>query len=63
MKTLNAGRSRGTILFSAQQFKSTVDYALYESTGLHITAKVGLSELSSTPYNIIDKDTKIILLD
>jgi uncharacterized protein len=55
MKTLNAGRSRGTILFSAQQFKNTVDYALHESTGLHITAKVGLSELSSTAYNIIDR--------
>jgi hypothetical protein len=37
----------------------TVDYALHESTGLQITAKVGLSELSSTPYNIIDKDTKM----
>ena len=55
MKTLNAGRSRGTILFSAQQFKSTVGYALHESTGLYVTAKVGLSELSSTAYNIIDR--------
>jgi DNA helicase HerA-like ATPase len=59
MKTLVTGRSRGTILFSAQQFKSTVDYALHENTGMHITAKVGLSELSTAPYNIIDESTKM----
>lgn len=59
MKTLITGRSRGTILFSAQQFKSTVDYALHESTGMHITGKVGLSELSTAPYNMIDESTKM----
>ena len=59
MKTIIAGRSRGTILFSAQQFKSTVDYALHENTGLHMTAKVGLSELSTVPYNMIDESTKM----
>ncbi len=59
MKTIIAGRSRHTILFSAQQFKSAVDYSLHENTGLHITAKVGLSELSSMPYNIIDQSTKM----
>jgi uncharacterized protein len=59
MKTIIAGRSRHTILFSAQQFKSTVDYSLHENTGMHITAKVGLSELSSMPYNIIDQSTKM----
>jgi DNA helicase HerA-like ATPase len=62
MKTLIAGRSRGTILFSAQQFKSTVDYALHENTGMHITAKVGLSELSTAPYNIIDESTKMNIM-
>ena len=59
MKTIIAGRCRYTILFSAQQFKSAVDYSLHENTGLHITAKVGLSELSSMPYNIIDQSTKM----
>jgi hypothetical protein len=58
MKTIIAGRSRHTILFSAQQFKSTVDYSLHENTGMHIIAKVGLSELSSMVYNIIDESTK-----
>ena len=58
VKTVIAGRSRGTILFSAQQFKSTVDPSLHESTGMHIIAKVGLSELSTAPYNMIDESTK-----
>ena len=62
MKTLITGRSRGTILFSAQQFKSTVDYALHENTGMHIIAKAGLSELSTAPYNIIDESTKMNIL-
>lgn len=42
MKSLIGGRTRGTILFSAQQFKSTVDYALHENTGTQIIAKLGL---------------------
>ena len=59
MRTLIAGISRGTILFSAQQFKSTTDYRLHENTGLHITAKLGLSELSTDPYSMLDESTKM----
>lgn len=59
MKTVIAGKSRNTILFSAQQFKSEVDYTLHENTGLHITAKLGTSELSTKPYNMIDESTKM----
>jgi DNA helicase HerA-like ATPase len=59
MKTIIAGKSRNTILFSAQQFKSEVDYTLHENTGLHITAKLGTSELSTKPYDIIDESTKM----
>ena len=58
MRTLIAGGARETILFSAQQFKSATDYRLQENTGLHITAKVGLSELSTQPYSILDESTK-----
>jgi DNA helicase HerA-like ATPase len=58
MKTVIAGGSRLTILFSAQQFKSGTDYRLQENTGLHITAKIGLSELYSRPYSMLDKSTK-----
>jgi uncharacterized protein len=59
MKTVIAGKSRGTILFSAQQFKSAVDNALHENTGMHIFAKLGFSELSSTAYNMIDETTRM----
>jgi uncharacterized protein len=58
MRTVIAGRTRGTVLFSAQQFKNTTDYRLHENTGLHITAKLGLSELSTDPYSMLDEGTK-----
>jgi uncharacterized protein len=58
MRTLVAGKSRDTVLFSAQQFKSTVDAALHENTGMHMFAKLGTSELSTPPYGMIDKNTK-----
>jgi uncharacterized protein len=58
MRTVTAGRTRGTILFSAQQFKSATDYRLHENTDLHITAKLGLSELSKEPYSMLDESTK-----
>jgi DNA helicase HerA-like ATPase len=58
MRTLIAGRSRRTILFSAQQFKSATDYRLHENIGLQVTAKLGLSELSSAPYSMLDESTK-----
>jgi len=58
MKSLIGGRSRGTILFSAQQFKSTVDQALHENTGTHVIGKLGISELATFPYNSIDEHTK-----
>ena len=59
MRTVIAGRTRGTILFSAQQFKSATDYRLQENTDLHITAKLGLSELSTGPYSMLDESTKM----
>ena len=58
MRTVTAGRTRGTILFSAQQFKSATDYRLHENTDLHITAKLGLSELSKESYSMLDEGTK-----
>lgn len=59
MKTVIAGRSRNTVLFSAQQFKSAVDAALHENTGTHTFAKLGMTELASAPYyNMIDDSVK-----
>ncbi len=59
MRTVTAGRTRGTILFSAQQFKSATDYRLQENIDLQITAKLGLSELSTEPYSMLDESTKM----
>jgi DNA helicase HerA-like ATPase len=57
-KTLIAGRSRDTILLSAQQFKSSTDPILHENTGIHMIAKLGMSELSKSPYAMLDDITK-----
>ena len=57
-KTLIAGKSRDTILLSAQQFKSEVDPMLHENTGIHMIAKLGMSELSKGPYAMLDDITK-----
>jgi uncharacterized protein len=62
MRTIVAGRARGTILFSAQQFKSAVHPALHENTGLHIIAKLGMSELSSQVYSMLDESTKMSIV-
>jgi hypothetical protein len=58
LKTIIAGKSRHIALLSAQQFKSQVDPFLNYNTGLHVTSKLGLSELSTPPYSIIDDPTK-----
>jgi DNA helicase HerA-like ATPase len=57
-KTLIAGKSRDTILLSAQQFKSSVDPILHDNTGIHMIAKLGMSELSKSPYAMLDDTTK-----
>jgi DNA helicase HerA-like ATPase len=57
-KTLIAGKPRDTILLSAQQFKSAVDPILHENTGIHMIAKLGISELSKSPYEMLDDTTK-----
>lgn len=58
MRTVIAGKSRSTVLFSAQQFKSTVDAALHENTGTHTFAKLGMTELSMPEYNLLDESIK-----
>jgi uncharacterized protein len=58
VKTIIAGKSRNTILFSAQQFKSAVDPILHDNTGIHMIAKLGLSELATSSYSMLDDITK-----
>jgi len=60
-KTLITGKSRHCILFSAQQFKSQIDPSVNENTGLHVITKLGLSELSSNSYSMIDDTTKSVI--
>jgi len=60
-KTLITGKSRHCILFSAQQFKSQIDPGINENTGLHVLAKLGLSELTAAPYSMIDDVTKSVV--
>jgi uncharacterized protein len=59
MRAVVAGRSRGTILFSAQQFKSAVNPSFHENVGMHVIAKLGASELSTSPYSMLDDSTKM----
>lgn len=58
MKTMIAGKSRGTMLFSAHQFKSQTHYRLQENIGLHVVAKPGDPELCKDPYSMIVKSSK-----
>jgi hypothetical protein len=52
------GRSRGAVLFGAEQFKSEVHEQVYENAATHIIGRTGSSELSSHPYSFLDKETK-----
>lgn len=52
------GRSRGAVLFGAEQFKSEVHEQVYENAATHIIGRTGSSELSSHPYSFLDKGTK-----
>ena len=58
MRPVVTGRSRGTILFSAQQFKSALNPSFHENIGMHTIAKLGASELSTDPYRMLDESTK-----
>jgi len=60
-KAIITGKSRHCILFSAQQFKSQIDPGINENTGLHVLAKLGLSELTTAPYSMIDDVTKSVV--
>lgn len=53
------GRSRGTILAGAQQFKSAVHQQVHENSGTHVLGRMGASELSMEPYTFLDRETKM----
>lgn len=59
MEIARTGRSRGTILFGAEQFKSAVHEQVHENSGTHVIGRTGASELASTPYSFLDRQTKM----
>jgi hypothetical protein len=52
------GRSRGTVLFGAEQFKSAVHLQVNENAGTHAIGRTGSSELTASQYRFLDDDTK-----
>jgi len=58
IEVARTGRSRGTVLFGAEQFKSEAHEQVYENAGTHLIGRTGSSELSTQPYSFLDKETK-----
>jgi hypothetical protein len=52
------GRSRGVVLFGAQQFKSAVNNQVNDNCATHVIGRTGTQELSSTAYRFLDDLTK-----
>ena len=52
------GRSRGTILFTAEQFKSSVDRQIIENSAMQVVGRSGSSELTSDVYRFLDPEVK-----
>jgi hypothetical protein len=54
------GRSRGTVLFTAEQFKSSVDRQIIENSAMQVVGRTGSSELTSDVYRFLDPEIKDI---
>jgi len=54
------GRSRGTVLFSAEQFMSAVDRQIIENCAMQVVGRSGSSELTSDVYRFLDPEIKDI---
>ncbi|MEM3489222.1 MAG: ATP-binding protein [Nitrososphaerota archaeon] len=54
------GRSRGTVLFTAQQFMSSVDRQIIENSAMQVVGRSGSSELASDVYRFLDQEIKDI---
>jgi len=52
------GRSRGTILFSAEQFMSAVDRQIIENCAMLVVGRSGGSELTSDVYRFLEPEIK-----
>ncbi len=54
------GRSRGTVLFTAQQFMSSVDRQIIGNCAMQVVGRSGSSELTSDIYRFLDPEIKNI---
>jgi len=54
------GRSRGTVLFSAEQFMSSVDRQIIENCAMLVVGRSGSSELASDVYRFLDPEIRDI---
>jgi len=52
------GRSRGVILFGAEQFKSAVNRQVTENCATHVVGRTGSQELEEAAYRFVDKTTR-----
>ena len=52
------GRSRGVVLFGAEQFKSAVNRQVTENSSTHVVGRTGSQELEEAAYRFVDKTTR-----
>lgn len=52
------GRSRGTILFGAEQFKSDIHDQIAGNCGTHAIGRTGSAEIRRRPYSFLDENAK-----
>lgn len=52
------GRSRGTILFGAEQFKSDIHDQIVGNCGTHAIGRTGSAEIRRTAYSFLDETAK-----
>ena len=52
------GRSRGTILFGAEQFKSDIHDQIVGNCGTHVIGRTGSAEIRRTAYSFLDETAK-----
>jgi DNA helicase HerA-like ATPase len=52
------GRSRGTVLFGAEQFKSDIHDQIVGNCGTHVIGRTGSAEIRRTAYSFLDETAK-----
>jgi DNA helicase HerA-like ATPase len=52
------GRSRGTILFGAEQFKSEIHDQIVGNSSLHVLGRTGSAEVRKSAYAFLDDKSK-----